>query len=147
MAEAASDNAIPRWEHFTHGADVGVRGVGASCAQAFEQAAVALMEAIADRATIGNTEVVDIECETPDIELLLVDWLNELIYEMATRKMLFARFEVQISDHHLQGRAWGERVDIERHHPVVEAKGATLTALQVRRAADGVWRAQCVVDV
>ena len=51
---------------------------------------------------------VDISCDAPDDELLLADWLNALIYEMATRKVLFSRFEVQISGHHLQATAWGK---------------------------------------
>jgi tRNA nucleotidyltransferase (CCA-adding enzyme) len=78
---------------------------------------------------------------------LLVDWLNALIYEMATRHMLFARFDVAITDNRLEARAWGERIDRLRHRPAVEVKGATLTALSVVRASDGNWVAQCVVDV
>jgi tRNA nucleotidyltransferase (CCA-adding enzyme) len=46
----------------------------------------------------------------------------------------------------LRATAYGELVDVERHEPAVEIKGATLTALQVREEPGG-WRAQCVVDV
>jgi SHS2 domain-containing protein len=60
--------------------------------------------------------------------------------------MLFADFAVQIEAGTLRATAYGEPVDIERHEPAVEVKGATLTALQVTESADG-WRAQCVVDV
>jgi SHS2 domain-containing protein len=41
----------------------------------------------------------------------------------------------------------GEPVDVERHRPAVEVKGATCTELAVERLADGSFRAQCVVDV
>jgi tRNA nucleotidyltransferase (CCA-adding enzyme) len=90
---------------------------------------------------------VEISCEAPDDELLLVDWLNALVFEMATRRMLFARFEVHCDDHRLHGRAWGEKVDVARHQPAVEVKGATLTCLRVGQQIDGMWSAQCVVDV
>jgi len=43
--------------------------------------------------------------------------------------------------------AWGEPIDVERHRPTVEIKGATFTELAVRRNSDGFWLAQCVVDV
>ena len=89
---------------------------------------------------------VPIQCEAPDRELLLVDWLNALIFEMATRRVLFARFEVRV-DGRLVATAWGERVDTVRHHPAVEPKGATMTALRVARELDGTWLAQTVVDV
>jgi tRNA nucleotidyltransferase (CCA-adding enzyme) len=89
---------------------------------------------------------VHVECDAPDDELLLVDWLNQLVFEMATRKFLFSRFEVRIEDHHLAATAWGEPVDTARHQPAVEIKGATYTALRVARD-NGEWIAQCVVDV
>jgi SHS2 domain-containing protein len=135
------------WEHFPHEADIGVRGRGATLAEAFEQAALAMTAAITDPALVAAREVVDIACEAPDEELLLVDWLNALVYEMATRKLLFSRFEVRSDGRRLSARAHGEPADSVRHQPAVEVKGATYTALRVAREADGSWLAQCVVDV
>jgi tRNA nucleotidyltransferase (CCA-adding enzyme) len=146
MAES-SRRDVPRWEHFPHEADIGLRGVGHTPAQAFEQTALALSAVIADPARVVQQQRVDILCAAPDDELLLVEWLNALIYEMATRRMLFGRFEVELGDHRLQGRAWGEPVDVARHQPAVEVKGATYTQLKVAVDAHGVWEAQCVVDV
>jgi len=137
---------VPRWEHFPHEADMGIRGVGRTRAEAFEQAALALTAVITDPAAVRPLEAVDVSASAPDDELLLVDWLNALIYEMATRGLLFSRFEVRITDHRLEGRAWGEPVAAERHQPAVEVKGATYTALRVAEQ-DGEWIAQCVVDV
>ena len=136
-----------RWEHFAHEADIGVRGLGASVAEAFEQAALALTAVITDPASVRPDEMVALSCEAPDTELLLAEWLNALIYEMATRQLLFARFEVQIVEHQLRAKVWGERVDPRKHQPAVEVKGATYTALAVRQTDDGRWLAQCVVDV
>jgi tRNA nucleotidyltransferase (CCA-adding enzyme) len=138
--------ADKRWEHFPHEADMGVRGIGATKAQAFEQAALALTAVITDPDKLTANEVVDISCEAPDDELLLVDWLNALVYEMATRKLLFGRFEVHITDHQLNARAWGEPADVAKHQPAVEIKGATYTALRVAQE-NGQWIAQTVVDV
>lgn len=135
------------WEHFEHMADIGVRGFGASKSAAFENAARALTAALADLDSVRAAEAVRIDCRAPDDELLLFEWLNALIYQMATRKMLFSRFSVAIEDGRLSGSAWGEAVDVRRHAPAAEAKGATLTALRVAPADDGGWVAQCVVDV
>lgn len=135
------------WDHFSHGADVGVRGIGETREAAFEQAALALTAVIADPGTVAPSVEVTFSCEAPDDELLLVDWLNALIYEMATRQMLFSRYSVQLSNHRLGGSAWGEPIDQTRHEGAVEVKGATYTDLCVARDPDGIWRAQCVVDV
>jgi SHS2 domain-containing protein len=135
------------WTHFRHGADVGVRGVGRTPAEAFEQAAIALMAVVTDPASVAPGTAVEVRCDAPDPEQLLYDWLNAIVYEMATRRMLFGRFAVSIDDHRLSGEAWGEPVDRARHRPAVEVKGATYTALAVARDDHGAWTAQCVVDV
>lgn len=135
------------WSLFHHGADIGVRGTGSTAAEAFEQAALAMTAVITEPEGVRATECVAVECEAPDLELLLADWLNALIYEMATRHLLFVRFEVVIVGTRLRGLAWGEPVDVPRHQPAVEVKGATYTALEVREDQPGHWHAQCVVDV
>lgn len=135
-----------RWEHFPHEADVGVRGIGPTPAAAFEAAALAMTAAVADLEAIRPRTRVIVAARAPDPELLLVEWLNALVFEMATRRMLFSRFAVRITGDRLEGEAWGEPVDAARHGPAVEVKGATYTALRVAEE-DGAWTAQCVVDV
>jgi SHS2 domain-containing protein len=135
------------WTHFPHGADIGVSGFGRSKEEAFAQAAVALTGVITEPGLVFSRESIDIECAAPDDELLLVEWLNAVIYEIATRKMFFSRFSLRIDDCRLHATAWGEPIDIERHQPAVEVKGATCTALAVKLDRDGKWVAQCVVDV
>lgn len=129
-----------------HDADIGVRGWGKTPAEAFEQAAHALT-AIVTHAEVVPEVAVEVTCEAPDIELLFVDWLNAIIYEMAVRNMLFGRFAVRIDDRRLAGTLWGETVDVARHAPACEPKGATYTALRVGQHADGTWSATCIVDV
>ncbi|MEN8168564.1 MAG: archease [Pseudomonadota bacterium] len=137
---------MSHWEHFHHQADIGVRGCGDTLATAFEQTAMALTAVITDPAIVSARIAVPIRCDAPDRELLLTDWLNALIYEMATRKMLFSRFEIEISGGELNATAWGEPIELSRHKPVVEIKGATYTELYVDNI-EGFWIAQCVVDV
>lgn len=135
------------WQHFNHAADIGIRGWGTTLAEAFEQAACALTAVITDPEAVRPVQAVAIRCKAPDAALLLVDWLNALIYEMAVQHLLFSRFEVRIEHLQLTARAWGEPIDRQRHRPAVEVKGATLTELKVTRDSSGQWLAQCVVDV
>lgn len=140
-----------RWETFAHEADVGVRGWGDSPAEAFAAAATAMSSVLCDPAGVVPREAVAIECAAPDLDQLLVDWLNALVFEVATRRMLFSRFEVDIADAPaglvLRATARGEAVDVARHAPAAEVKGASYCELAVVRGADGRWLAQCVVDV
>ncbi len=151
MPQTDSDRAAPQarrgWEHLPHGADVAVRGYGPTLEAAFEEGALAMTAAITDPATVEPETAVPVSCEADDPEILFVEWLNALVYEMATRLMLFSRFEVKIDGGKLRGTAWGEAIDVARHQPATEIKGATLTWLKVARGEDGQWSAQCVVDV
>jgi tRNA nucleotidyltransferase (CCA-adding enzyme) len=142
----AQESGVPRWEHYPHEADIGVRGIGATREQAFEQAALALTAVVTDPARVTARDALEVECDATDDELLLVDWLNALVFAMATRGLLFARFRVTITGQRLTATAWGEPVDRARHQPAVEVKGATYTTLRVAQE-DGHWIAQTVVDV
>lgn len=144
--EIRRNGSLPCWEHFSHDADIGLVGLGPTKAEAFRQAAFALTAVVTDPERVNTVTSIDVVCHAANDELLLVDWLNALIYEMAVRSMLFGDYSVEIEDGELHGTATGEPVDPERHEPAVEIKGATLTALRVARVAGG-WRAQCVVDV
>jgi len=146
-ARVSADDGSPRWEHFSHDADIGVRGVGPTLAAAFEQAAIALTGVVTNPDRVAAAESVEIRCAADEDDLLLLDWLNAIVYEMATRRMLFSRFEVAIDDRELRAVAWGERVDAARHEPAAEVKGATFTALSVRSPAPGHWVVEDVVDV
>jgi tRNA nucleotidyltransferase (CCA-adding enzyme) len=137
----------PRWEHFPHGSDIGVRGIGRSREEAFEQAALALTGVVTDPARVAAQLRTELACRGDDDEILLYDWLNALVGRMAVDGLLFARTRVQIEDGRLRAELWGEPVDVGRHRPAVEVKGATFTELAVRSCDDGTWIAQCVVDV
>ena len=142
----------PRWSHFPHGADVGLIGEGPTREAAFAACAEAMTAAICDPAGVTPAQSVPIACEAGDDDLLLYAFLNVLVFEMATRRMLFRRVDVRISGtgcdrRRLGATAWGEPVDASRHEPAVEVKGATMTMLRVAQEPDGHWQARCVIDV
>jgi len=136
-----------RWEHFEHDADIGLKAAAMTRAGLFEAMGEALTAIVTDPAGVRATDTIRIRCSAPDNAVLLVDWLNALIYEMATRGMVFSAWRVKLDGCDLEARVEGEEVDRERHKPVVEVKGATYTALSVEKNGDGQWRGQCVVDV
>lgn len=135
------------WEHYPHPADMGIRGIGATKEEAFVQVALALTAVVTDPERIAPHHTVEVICLQDDDELLLYSWLSTLLCEMATRNVLFGRFEVEIIGNVLKGTAYGEDVDVDRHEPTVEVKAATYADLKVEQDTDGNWIAQCIVDV
>ena len=92
--QSATDDKTKQvgWEHFPHDADVGIRGFGPTREAAFEQGALALMHVITDLDHVRPQTLVEISCEADKLDVLFVEWLNALIFEIATTKMLLSRF-------------------------------------------------------
>jgi SHS2 domain-containing protein len=152
LREPGSLEGGVEFEHFEHGADVGVRGFGATAAEAFEGAAHALFTLLAEKPSAVRAAVEErMEIEAPGLEELLVAFLNELISLADTRRLVFGDFTVAIEGGgamplRLSATARGEPFDPDLHEWTVQPKGATYTGLRVAREGDR-WIAQCVVDV
>jgi len=85
------------WQHYSHPADMGIRGFGATKEEAFSQAALAMTAVITELETIKPKQKVKIICDVADDdEITFANWLNAVLYEMAVRNMLFSRFEVAL---------------------------------------------------
>lgn len=134
------------YETFDHEADIGIRGFGACPDEAFAHAAAAMYSVMVNIDSIEPRERREVRVSAPERELLLVEWLNALLAESDIERMVFCRFAVRIRGNELQGEAWGEPLDRQRHEPNVEVKGATFHMLHVGTEA-GRCVAQCVVDV
>ena len=134
------------YETFDHEADIGIRGFGATIAEAFESAAVALYSVMVNVHRVKPEVRRIVKVSAPDRELLLVEWLNALLSQSDIERMVFSKFEVKINGTSLIGTAWGEMLDRERHQAHVEVKGATYHMLSVQERDNG-YVAQCVVDV
>ena len=141
------NNRLCRWEHFTHDADMGIRGYGDTIEHAFAQAALAMTAVITDPERVQPQKSLQVQCQSQDLELLFVDWLNALVYNMSVEQMLFCRFDVKIKKDKLIATVWGEHIDRSRHEPAVEVKGATYTELKVKKTDDDLWLTQCIVDI
>ena len=140
----SSDNT---WEHFAHPADMGIRGLGVTRQEAYAQAALAMTALTVDLDRIEAQHCVTVTCNETDPELLLVAWLNAVLFEMATRRMVFARFDIHLDPAGLKAALWGETLDPSRHQPSTEVKAATYAALRVEQQLTGQWVAQCIVDL
>ena len=135
------------WEHYSHPADMGIRGFGSTRDEAFVQAALAMTAVVTVPEKVKPESIVEVVCEEDDDEMLLWFWLNAVLYEMDTRNMLFNRFEIQPFDGGLRARLSGQEVDAKKHELAVGVKAATYADLKVHQRSDGQWIAQCIVDV
>jgi SHS2 domain-containing protein len=134
-------------ETFEHTADLGLRVRAASLNQLFEEMALALFSAIIENPqALAANERLEVELRNNDLELLLFDWLRELLYHFDAAHRLFGRFQVELGEKTLYGIAWGERLDPARHVLLHEVKAITYHGLRVAKEQDG-WLAEVIVDI
>ncbi len=135
------------YETFEHTADLGLRVRAADLDALFADAARGLFSII-----VANLESVQpnnqhaIELPGEQDELLLFDWLNELLFIYETRRLVFCRFDVHLDQHGLAATAWGEPLDPTRHLLDHEVKAITYHGLKLERT-DGGWLAEVIVDI
>lgn len=135
------------YEYFPHQQDLGLRGVGWTLAEAFEQVAQALCGINMALENIQETEQIQLECHAPSQENLLEDWINAIIYEMGMRHVILKRFQVSISGHSLHGQALGEKLNTTHTRFVVDPKAVLAGSGLLQKELEGRWVAQCVVKV
>jgi len=134
------------FEFINHTADVGIIAYGADMSQAFANAARALFSLITELDDVAEVIQRDIELTATDVESLLVEWLNELVYQFDTESILFKRFDIiQFNNTRLKARGYGEKVDRSKHKLKIGVKAATYHMLKVDKG-DG-CRVQVLFDI
>ena len=135
------------YETFEHTADIGIRARSSTLNGLFEDSAKGLFSVILTNLdSIRCVEPTTIELAGDRRDDLLFDWLAELLYTFETRRMLFGRFEVRLSESGLSAVAWGEPFDTARHELDTEIKAVTYHGLKVEPEGEG-WLAEVIVDL
>ena len=136
---------MKRFQLIEHTADVGLIAYGRGLAEAFANAAYGLFSIIAELKTVKAAESRRVEISGEDIEGLLFEWLNSLIYFFDVEMLLFKRFDIIYLDgNQLKAICHGEKYDPSRHHLKTGVKSATYHMLKVDKERNQV---QVILDV
>lgn len=136
------------FEYLEHTADAGMRVWGDSMDLLFTNAAMGLFEMMAVIDSIDEIISIDIEVTADSIEMLLVSWLDELIYQHEVEEIFFKRVEIlDINSNGLSARVYGEPTNFEKHIVYTEIKAVTYHQLYVREIENSVLEAQVIFDL
>ncbi|HEU5322224.1 MAG TPA: archease [Methylomirabilota bacterium] len=135
------------WEHFEVEADVGVRGWGATLAEAFAQTALGVLALIVRPEEVQARETREVRAQADGAGPLLVEWVNECLYVHEIEGFVVRTIDVSVCD---GGRVHaflrGEPLDLARHRPGIQVKAATRHGVEVRQAG-GRHETRLMVDV
>jgi len=138
--------ALGSYELLDHTADVGIRVTAESPEALFETAALALTELMTDTTTVEPKLERTMELQEESLDLLLVCWLQEILYLVDTEGLVFSVFEVRIEGTKLQATLRGEPFNPEVHPRKSDVKAVTYHHLEVTTHDDG-WHAQVILDI
>jgi SHS2 domain-containing protein len=138
------------YEFFPHTGDIGIRVWGGSVEEVMRLAALAFTEAVVDAATVREAETFEMSCRAAAPDLLLHEFLSELLYQFDVRGRLVRDADVAVTrcedGWRLEARTRGEQLDAARHHPKVLVKGVTYHALTVVETREG-WQGTVILDI
>lgn len=139
---------MARFKTIEHTADIGIEVEADTLEGLFEGAALGMVSIMADPSRdIGRGTGVDVSLEAGDIEGLMFEWLNELLFIMDTEGVLLSGFRVGgIKGLHLEATARGEEIRQEESRLMTEIKAATFHQLLVEERG-GSWFARVIFDV
>jgi SHS2 domain-containing protein len=135
------------YETFEHTADLGLRVRADNLDALLADAARGLFSMIVDLGQVQPRTEIAFEIAAEPLEMLLFDWLNELLFTFETRRLLLSQFEVHAADGRLRGTARGEPIDPGRHQLDHEVKAITYHDLKLEQQPDGQWLAEVIVDI
>jgi SHS2 domain-containing protein len=138
------------YEFFDHTGDIGVSLTGRTVDELFASAAAAFTDSVTPLEGVEPRRPEELDVAAPELDLLLVDFLSELLYRFDTRNWLTREAQVEIRERdggwELQGTLVGEKHDAARHPVRVLVKAVTYHQLQVIER-QGTWSAKVVFDI
>jgi len=137
---------VKKFEYVEHTADIGIRAFGGDLAELFENAAFGMADIISEPEKVAGKQAYSVEVEANDLEELLVNWLNELLYRFNVDRIIPASSKVElIENNRLKGTVYGEKYDPGKHTLKLEIKSTTYHMLKVEKK--DFWEAVIIFDV
>ncbi len=137
----------PRFELLDHIADLRVRVFGKDPNELFANAAYAMFSVMADLSNVVPVSKKDVEVSAEDLEGLLVQWLSDLLFLVATQQFIASQVNItEMNGTKLRAEVYGEELDLAKHEFHTEIKAVTYHQLKIEKVNDH-WIAEIIFDI
>lgn len=129
-------------------ADVCFKAYGKTLEEAFANAALAMFEVMLETENVKQRIVKKIDIKGEDLESLMFDWLNELLFYVDAESLAFSRFDVHIDKNQmrLSAKVSGDPIDQAKHRTKTDVKACTYHGMEIKQI-NGIWTIQVILDV
>jgi SHS2 domain-containing protein len=141
-------------KYIDHTADILFEAEGKTIEELFEQCGLAVEESQIDLATVEAQEKKTFHIENKNVDGLLFDFLDDLLFYKDAEQLIFSKFEFKLQDpsnkekfnYKLEVTGFGEKIDPGKHHQNVDVKAITMHMFEVKKTDDG-WWAKVLIDI
>ncbi len=140
----------PTHQFIDHTADILFQAKADTLPELFEQCGLAVEESQVQLDKVKPKKKVTFEKENKSLEMLLFDFLDELLFYKDSEQLIFSQFDISINDQdgsfNMKCAAAGEKIDVKKHQPKVDVKAITMHLFEVKKTKGG-WKAQVLIDI
>jgi len=138
-------------EILDHPADMGFRAWAPTLEDLFVETATALTSILVDLESIEPVETNTLEIDADDEEMLLYNWLSEILFQFDAEGMLYSKIEIvgfmtTCARCQMQVKVTGQKYSRDKHQVKTYVKAVTLHQLKVVRKKD-TYEAQVYIDI
>jgi len=129
-------------------ADVAFVAYGKTLDELFSNAALAMFEVMTDTSKVEAKVKKQVKVKGEDLESLLCNWLNEVLFYYGSENLVFSKFDVKIDKKNIElsGICYGEKIDLKKHEVRTEVKAATMHKMKVWKEGN-IWKARVILDI
>jgi SHS2 domain-containing protein len=127
--------------------DVCFKAYGKDLAELFSNSGLALMEVTVNTSQLRPKVMKYLILQAKDLKALMFDWLSELIYYIDSENLALVKFSIKVDEKNLklEGKAWGEKLDPDRHETRTHVKACTYHKMEIKK--NKAWSAQVILDI
>lgn len=126
-----------------HATDAFIEVTASSLKEAFTLAGQSVVDTTLDAAAVEEKEQRTLSVSGKDLSYLLFNWCEEVIFQLITKGFAIRRFELSLQKNELYkitATAFGEPIDLEKHHFKVEIKAPTFHLMEILEEKQVVMR-------
>lgn len=138
---------MKQYEIIEHTADIGIKAYGKDLKELFRNAARGMFEIAADLEGLKPSTSLKIKLEAANYEELLINWLDDLLYNFYTKNIIFSQFNIsKLDSGHIEAEVLGKHIGDNRSRLKSEIKAATFHELEIKQSNSG-YEVQVIFDV
>lgn len=139
---------MQQYNYLPHTADVKFEAFGITLRDLFRNSALAMCNAMYETKKVEEKESARIELQAQNTEQLLHKFLEEILFQIDTKQLLFREFRLVIDEKHnsLSCELSGESINAEKHTIKSQVKAVTWHQFELKKNGKE-WKATVLLDV